>query len=58
MDNSPFDQGVVAATDGLPASANPFPEGSDANASWVKGYHSIADQRDEDGSTRSSADLP
>ena len=58
MYNGPFDQSVVAATDGLPASANPFPERADGNASWVKGYHSIADQRDEDGSTQSPAELP
>ena len=47
MDISPFDQGVAAATDGLPASANPFPEGTRENASWDEGYHSIIDQRED-----------
>lgn len=44
MDTNPFDQGVGAATDGLTASANPFPEGTEAHASWQKGYHSVVDQ--------------
>ncbi len=51
MDISPFDQGVAAATDGLPASANPFPEGTRANASWNEGYHSIIDQREDNDKT-------
>ena len=47
MDTSPFDQGVAASTDGLPASANPFPEGTEANASWDKGYHWVTDERED-----------
>ena len=47
MDTSPFDQGVAAATDGLAASANPFPEGTQAHVSWREGYHSIIDQPED-----------
>jgi hypothetical protein len=47
MDPSPFEQGVTAATDGLPASANPYPEGTEANAGWYDGYHSLIDHPDD-----------
>jgi hypothetical protein len=47
MDAKPFDQGVAAATDGLPASENPYAEGTSANASWNEGYHSVIDQRED-----------
>jgi hypothetical protein len=46
MDPRPFDQGVTAASDGLPASANPYPEGTAARASWDEGYHSLIDHPD------------
>lgn len=49
MDAKPFDQGVAAATDGLPASANPHAEGSSAHASWNDGYHSVIGQSDDIG---------
>ena len=38
---------MAAATDGLPASANPFTEGTSAHASWNQGYHSLIDERDD-----------
>ncbi len=47
MDPRPFEQGVTAASDGLPASANPYPEGTDAKASWDEGYHSLIDHPDD-----------
>ena len=47
MSKTPFEEGVDAATDGGPSSANPYPAGSGENASWNKGYHSVVDQ-DED----------
>jgi hypothetical protein len=47
MDPSPFEQGLAAAADGLPASANPHPEGTSAHASWNEGYHSLIDERDD-----------
>jgi len=47
MDASPYEQGVAAATDGLPASANPYPEGTEANASWDEGYHSLIDHPED-----------
>ena len=49
MDAKPFDQGVAAAADGLPASANPYPEGTSDNASWNDGYHSVIGQSDDVG---------
>jgi hypothetical protein len=47
MDTGPFDQGVAAAMDGLAASSNPFPEGTESHASWREGYHSVIDQRED-----------
>lgn len=47
MDPKPFDQGVTAASDGLPAAANPYPEGTAARASWDEGYHSMIDHPDD-----------
>jgi len=47
MDTSPFDQGVAAATDGLTASTNPFPEGTEAHTNWQEGYHSVIDQPED-----------
>jgi hypothetical protein len=47
METGPFEQGVAAATDGMPASANPFAEGTEAHASWQEGYHSLIDQRED-----------
>jgi len=47
MEFSPFEQGLAAATDGLPASVNPYAEGTTENAAWSEGYHSILDDRDD-----------
>ena len=47
MDTKPFEQGVEAATDGLPASANPYAEGTRANTDWENGYHSLIDHRED-----------
>jgi hypothetical protein len=47
MDTDPFAEGVVAATDGMPASANPYPVDTAESESWNQGYHSVVDLRDD-----------
>jgi hypothetical protein len=47
MDADPFEEGVGAATDGMPASANPYPGDSSESESWNQGYHSVVDLRDD-----------
>jgi hypothetical protein len=47
MDADPFEEGVVAATDGMPASANPYPDGTSEGESWNQGYHSVVDLRND-----------
>ena len=46
MNANPFEQGYTAATDGLPASANPYAVGTAENARWLDGYHALTDQPD------------
>jgi hypothetical protein len=55
MSKNPFEEGVDAATDGVPASDNPYPAGTAENASWNDGYHSVVDQ-DEDSELPSAPD--
>jgi hypothetical protein len=47
MDSSAFDQGVAAATDGLPASANPYADGTAEHEHWIDGYHSVVDHPED-----------
>ena len=47
MNANPFEQGYIAATDGLPASANPYAVGTAENARWNEGYHALTDQPDQ-----------
>ncbi len=47
MNADPFEEGVVAATDGMPASANPYPGDTSESASWNRGYHSVMDLRED-----------
>jgi len=47
MDADPFEEGVIAATDGMPASANPYPGDSSESVSWERGYHSVMDMRED-----------
>ena len=49
----PFDQGCRAATEGIPAEANPYPPGSDKNALWQDGHETGA-QALESGQTEDS----
>jgi hypothetical protein len=55
MSKNPFEEGVDAATDGFPASDNPYPADAAENASWNDGYHSVVDQ-DEDSELPSAPD--
>lgn len=47
MTEYPFEEGIAAATDGMPASANPYPHDTTENASWNRGYHSVMDLRED-----------
>ena len=49
----PFDEGCRAATDGIPAEANPYPAGSGKNALWQDGHETGA-QALESGQTEDS----
>jgi hypothetical protein len=55
MNKTPFEEGVAAATDGSPSSANPYPAGSKESASWNDGYHSLVDH-DEDSNLPNAPD--
>jgi hypothetical protein len=52
-DGDPFDEGCRAATEGIPAEANPYPPGSDRNALWHDG-HEVGAQALESGQTEDS----
>ncbi len=47
MNQTAFERGIAAAADGLPASANPYPEGAEDHASWDQGYHSVIDHPED-----------
>ncbi len=49
----PFDEGCRAAAEGIPAEANPYPDGSDKHALWQDG-HEVGSQALESGQTEDS----
>lgn len=42
MDKDAFEQGQRAASEGIPADANPYHDGSDAHSLWAAGHERIA----------------
>jgi hypothetical protein len=53
VESDPFDEGCRAATEGIPAEANPYPDGSDKHALWQDG-HEVGAQALESGQTEDS----
>jgi hypothetical protein len=49
----PFDKGTRAAAEGIPAEANPYPNGTDKHALWADGHEAGA-QALESGQTEDS----
>jgi hypothetical protein len=47
MDAGPFEEGIIAATDGMPASANPYSDGTSESVNWNRGYHSVMDMPED-----------
>ncbi len=45
-DPDPFDEGQRAATQNIPAEANPYPDGSDEHALWAAGHEKVAGARE------------
>jgi hypothetical protein len=43
-DPDPFDEGQRAASQSIPAAANPYQDGSEQHALWAAGHEQIAGQ--------------
>jgi hypothetical protein len=52
-DRDPFEEGTRAAAEGIPAEANPYPDGTDKHALWADGHEAGA-QALESGQTEDS----
>ncbi len=47
-ESDPFEEGKVAAQQGKPASANPYPPDSDDHEDWAEGYDYVSGSDDDD----------
>jgi len=52
--SDPFEEGKLAASQGKPASSNPYPEDSEEHVLWAEGYDYNAGS-DEDGELQDDA---
>jgi hypothetical protein len=41
-DPDPFEQGERAAREGIPAEANPYPDGGEQHSLWAAGHEKVA----------------
>ncbi len=54
MTSDPFEEGKLAASQGEPASSNPYPEDSEDHALWAEGYEYFIGSN-EDGEPKDDA---
>ena len=45
-DPDPFEQGERAASEGIPAEANPYQDGTEQQALWAAGHEKVAGARE------------
>jgi hypothetical protein len=47
-DPDPFEEGQTAASNNLPAGANPYQDGSEQHALWAAGHEQVAGEAEPD----------
>jgi hypothetical protein len=47
-ESDPFEEGKLAASQGKPASANPYPPDSDDHEDWAEGHDYVSGSDDDD----------